>query len=168
MYFTVYKITNKINGKFYIGKHQTKNINDHYMGSGKAIRAALKYYGRSNFEKTILKLCANENEMNLFEKQLVTEELVNNTNSYNLGVGGEGGPHFKGKQHSAVTKEKIRQNYKYTPWSNERKIAHLLRMKNCVSRGQKVSAAQLGKPKSEEHKKKISESLKKTKQKQRI
>jgi hypothetical protein len=28
MYFTVYQITNKINRKIYIGKHQTKDLND--------------------------------------------------------------------------------------------------------------------------------------------
>ena len=26
MFYTIYKITNKLDGKVYIGKHQTKNI----------------------------------------------------------------------------------------------------------------------------------------------
>ncbi len=34
-YYTIYKITNIINGMIYIGKHQTKDVNDGYMGSGK-------------------------------------------------------------------------------------------------------------------------------------
>lgn len=34
MFYTVYRVTNNINGKFYIGTHKTKDINDSYHGSG--------------------------------------------------------------------------------------------------------------------------------------
>lgn len=37
MNFVIYKTTNIINGKFYIGKHQCVNIDDKYLGSGKAL-----------------------------------------------------------------------------------------------------------------------------------
>lgn len=40
MYFTVYKTTCLTNGKFYIGKHQTKKLFDGYLGSGKNLLAA--------------------------------------------------------------------------------------------------------------------------------
>ena len=56
MYYTVYKTYNLINGKEYIGKHQTQNINDKYMGSGKLLI--------ENFNKDVLYVFNNELEMN--------------------------------------------------------------------------------------------------------
>ena len=45
MFYLIYKTTNLINGKIYIGSHRTTDINDSYMGSGKYLLYALKKYG---------------------------------------------------------------------------------------------------------------------------
>ena len=41
-HYLVYKTTNLVNGKIYIGKHETNDINDGYLGSGNLIRLAIK------------------------------------------------------------------------------------------------------------------------------
>jgi len=91
LFYTVYKITNKINNKIYIGKHQTKDLNDEYMGSGKHLKLAIDKYGIENFEKEILFQFNNEQEMNAKEAELVTEEFVKEDANYNLCPGGQGG-----------------------------------------------------------------------------
>lgn len=117
MYYTIYKTTNKLNGKFYLGKHQTTKLDDLYYGSGKAIKDAIKKYGIENFDRELLFIFDNEAEMNMKEKELITEEFVKREDTYNLGVGGEGGPHFKGKKHSLESIRKLsesRKNYTHT------------------------------------------------------
>lgn len=91
MFYTIYKITNKLDGKIYIGKHQTKDLNDDYMGSGKWLKHAINKYGLENFTKEILFQFDNEAEMNAKEAELVTEEFVKEDTNYNLCLGGQGG-----------------------------------------------------------------------------
>lgn len=88
MFYTIYKITNTVNGKHYIGKHQTKDLDDGYFGSGKLLKYAIKKYGLDNFHKEIIKICSSEKEMNLLEKILVVPDPEI---SYNLCPGGQGG-----------------------------------------------------------------------------
>lgn len=91
MFYTIYKTTNNINGKIYIGKHQTKDIKDSYIGSGKHLQNAIIKYGADNFTKEILFVFDSESEMNAKEAELVTEEFVKEHNNYNLCPGGQGG-----------------------------------------------------------------------------
>ena len=50
----VYIITNKINGKKYIGSSRKSQIDENYYGSGKVVKDALKKYGKENFIREIL------------------------------------------------------------------------------------------------------------------
>jgi hypothetical protein len=91
MFYTIYKITNTINGKIYIGKHQTKDLNDCYMGSGKHLRHSIAKYGLENFKKEILFQFDNETDMNAKEAELVTEDFCLREDTYNICRGGQGG-----------------------------------------------------------------------------
>lgn len=92
MYIFCYEITNKINGKIYVGVHKTKNIDDGYMGSGGAhYRNALKKYGVDNFDRKILKYFDDEKSAYEYEESVVNEEFVSREDTYNENIGGKGG-----------------------------------------------------------------------------
>ena len=90
-YYLIYQITNNINGKIYIGQHQTYDINDGYMGSGVHLQRSIQKYGIENFSKTILFQCSSLEEMNQKEAELVNEEFVKRDDTYNVIVGGSNG-----------------------------------------------------------------------------
>lgn len=90
-YHYFYKITNLLNGYYYYGVHNTNNLEDGYMGSGKKLQLAFKEFGIENFNKEILKFFNTDKEAFLYESKIVTEELINDETCYNLNNGGNGG-----------------------------------------------------------------------------
>lgn len=68
----IYKTTNLINGKSYIGqRYCPKNKsceNDLYFGSGTHISNSIKKHGRENFNKEILAICYFQKDADLLEK----------------------------------------------------------------------------------------------------
>jgi group I intron endonuclease len=158
----VYKITNLINGKIYIGKDEGDRID--YMGSGKLIRLAIKKYGLENFRKEIVE-SINDREL-LKERERFWIDHFNATDKsmgYNIHVGGHGGDTItyhpdlseirkkvskamKGRIITEAHRESLRKNHasKKDPYFRE-----------------KISARLKGRPKSEEHKRKLSEANKK-------
>ena len=94
MYYLIYKITNNVNNKIYIGKHQTEDKNDDYIGSGKILKRAIEKYGLDKFTKEILFECNSLEEMNEKEAEIVDEEFVARLDTYNVKLGGQGGWDF--------------------------------------------------------------------------
>ena len=90
MNYYLYKITNTVNDKIYLGVHQTENIDDGYMGSGHALVKAQDKYGLKNFNKEILEFFSSRQEMLDREKELVDKDFVLREDTYNLTEGGFG------------------------------------------------------------------------------
>lgn len=90
-YNYIYKITNLTNGKIYIGKHSTDNLDDGYFGSGKLIKQSIQKRGIENFKKEYLVFTDNEERLNWFERYYIKKyKTYNSSNGYNLTKGGDG------------------------------------------------------------------------------
>lgn len=90
----IYKTTNLINGKIYIGKDR-KNSNS-YLGSGVLLKKAIQKYGIENFKKEILEFCINDAHLN--EREIFwINEYKSFGEGYNLTIGGSGGITRKSK-----------------------------------------------------------------------
>lgn len=76
----VYKITNSVNGMWYIGSHNGNNPN--YMGSGLLLEKAKRKYGKAAFKKEIL--YEGDNYRAEEEKILTDLNASSDPNSYNL------------------------------------------------------------------------------------
>ena len=163
MKYTIYKITNTLNNKIYIGKHQTENINDSYFGSGVSLEKSIKKYGKNFFTKEILFIFNTENEMDLKEREIVTEEFIKRKDTYNKSLGGEGGSNFKGKKHTDETKQKLSDISKGRIFSEEtrNKISEGNR-KRIISESTKLKLSEKAKLRfqNEETRKKHSEIMK--------
>ena len=177
----IYKITNKVNGKCYIGetkkddptKRWKQHINTISRGVGcPALGLAVKKYGIDNFEFKVLIICFDEDRF-IYETEYIKKYNTYGENGYNMTRGGEGGG-FIGKKHSEKTKKLIKE--KLTGKNNPRfgvklseeqiqKMSERMKGKNHHSFGKKFTEEERQKRKEQfknnpEIAKKISESLK--------
>lgn len=90
-YHFIYKTTNLVNGKYYVGMHSTNNLDDGYVGSGKRLWYSIKKYGKENFKIEYLQFFNNRKLLIEGEKKIVNSELINDPLCLNLKLGGTGG-----------------------------------------------------------------------------
>ena len=86
----IYKITNLINNKIYIGKRKG-DFDKNYYGSGKYLKNALNKYGKENFSIEVIDICKTLEEQNEKEKYWISYYRNNNYEMYNISKGGDGG-----------------------------------------------------------------------------
>ena len=98
-----YRTENKVNGHFYYGVRTLRKENDPYLGSGLRLKKAVDRYGKGNFVRIDLLDFETFAEALEWERGIITEELINTPECYNLKPGGAGGG---------------------TPWTEERKEKH--------------------------------------------
>jgi hypothetical protein len=90
--FYIYRTTNLINGKTYIGQHKKTNRRGKYIGSGLILRKAIKKYGKENFKVEILydniQLKETADSVEMFA---IAKERKIGKAEYNIANGGQGG-----------------------------------------------------------------------------
>jgi len=89
----VYVVRNLVNDKIYVGKGSSLDpYNDDYLGSGIAIKSAIRKHGRKAFVKEVLHVFKPGEEYLAFEceRAIVNEGFVKRDDTYNLTEGGLG------------------------------------------------------------------------------
>lgn len=158
----IYKITNQINNKVYIGQtlltpeqRFQKHIQKAKRKTNRYLYDAMNLYGYNNFNIEIIDNCIDRNEMNTKEMFWISFYNSNNKNyGYNMTPGGGGG------RMTPEIYEKIAAKHRGVPLSEEhkKKISNANKGR-IISEEHKlvISKAQTGKILSEEHKQKLHE-----------
>jgi group I intron endonuclease len=151
----IYKITNTINGKFYIGQ-TTRNIKlrwyEHCHGSGCGIklRHAINKYGKNAFIIEIVQNCSSLDELNKAEQTWI-KDLNAIDSGYNLESGG------KNKVPCLETRQKMSRSHKIAQNKPER-LEQISKTMRSLWQNEEYKASQSksrkGIPKSLEWKKK--------------
>jgi group I intron endonuclease len=112
-YYRIYKTTNLLNGKFYIGQTRQKN-NRYYKGSGTIITNAIKKYGGENFAVEVLENVDSVDKLDEREIYWISKMKP----EYNISPGGltqdavAGGKARKGLIHTEAGKKNISKGLK--------------------------------------------------------
>lgn len=164
MHHLIYKITNILNGRFYIGMHSTKNPHDGYLGSGKRIKAEINKYGKENFRKEILEQVSSRKILKEREAQIVNSELLADPLCLNLIFGGEGGWETYNANSELQRAKAIRGNAKQkilketdSEWAEKASQSRSNAMKQRHTAGNVTIPSWTGKHHCEEAKRKIGE-----------
>ena len=168
-YHIIYRTVNTLTGKEYIGVHSTNDLDDGYIGTGKYIGRAIKKYGKDIFERQILSFHKDRSAALQRERALVNRKYLNETHTYNIRIGGEGGfaagkhhPHY-GKPRSEATKRKIGEKSRGRIASPEtlHRLSVATSGRNNPMYGKRGKNSPLyGRKHSDESKRKMSEALK--------
>ena len=171
MFYYLYEVRNVLNNKIYVGVHKTEDLEDGYMGSGTVLQEDIKKYGVENFQKSVLEYFSSSKDMYQRESEVVNSKFLLREDVYNVLPGVHGGfdwinstgiPKMKGKKHTEQTKkilsEKMTGRNHPNSWicKDNRTEEQDEKFKEMASKGGKSLKE---KSKSEEHKAKIAEGV---------
>lgn len=120
MYGYIYKTTNTVNGKIYIGQHKKEHFDPFYYGSGPELKKALKIYNKNVFTIEILQKAESQEELDELEIFYIDQYMneYGQENMYNTSVQCIGGSIEYRKNWSDDKKEAFRE--KMTKINRER------------------------------------------------
>ena len=104
----IYKTTNTINNKIYIGYHTKDKSN--YLGSGSALEKAIKKYGRENFTREIIDTAETYEELCKKEIYWIAFYRKLKCSMYNIADGGKGGGYLHNHPNKKEICKKIGKN----------------------------------------------------------
>ena len=93
----VYKITNLVDGKCYVGKTKREigqRFKEH-QNADSCIGEAIRKYGAENFKIEVIEKCATANKLEIREKYWIKKFNTQFPNGYNLVSGRLGNPKYK-------------------------------------------------------------------------
>lgn len=156
-YFYIYEVINLINGKTYIGQHITNDLEDGYLGSGKALKAAIKKYGRKNFKKEIIVFANGAASLNFIEKCLVPLWWAELPTNYNMMEGGNNGARMTQEARNKISKSRTGKKFGPMPEAQRLAMSEQRRGKqpDHLAKLVKENHPRIGKRHSEESKKKM-------------
>lgn len=84
----VYRVTNLLNRKTYIGQRRTSRDSswEEYYGSGLLVRQAIAKYGKLNFSKTLIAYADSQESLTALEASAIRKEWASGHGEYNLKV----------------------------------------------------------------------------------
>jgi len=90
VYGFIYKITNTINNKVYVGQHMGIDFSE-YWGSGLLLNRAYAKYGKEAFKREIVDFASSKDELNFMECFYIQKLGSMRPYGYNIATGGKGG-----------------------------------------------------------------------------
>jgi len=103
----IYKTTNLVNNKIYVGKSTgTRKDDKYYFGSGLYVKRAIQKYGMANFKRDTLEECSSNNVDQRETHWINKLDARNPKVGYNIAPGGEGGLIVDRDYLAACVKEK--------------------------------------------------------------
>lgn len=162
MYGYIYKTTNLLNNKIYIGQKKSNEfLHEKYLGSGKYLLNSIRKHGKENFKVELIDTANSKEELSQLEIYYISKYNATDVNiGYNIAKGGIGGGEVyvnNGIKNEFIQKCNL-ERYLNSGWElgmipGRKEINH------SKTRGINISKALKNVPKSEEQVEKHKQSL---------